>query len=96
MVAKLLPTSNRKVGATSIRDEHEREQEVQHKPVTNKRRKEINAMMKILVEESTKVRKLPRPIRVRAVGTAEIGDVSIVGSTTVLGPSSMSVTTRQE
>ena len=47
MVAELLPTSNREVRATSIEDEPEKEHEVQHKPVTNKRRKEMNAMMKI-------------------------------------------------
>ena len=56
----------------------------------------MNATTKVLVEDSIRVRKLPRPIKVRAAGTTEIGAVGIMGSTTILGPLSMSVTARQE
>lgn len=33
----------------------------------------MNAMTKVLIEDITRVRKLPGPIRVGAVGTVEIG-----------------------
>ena len=46
----------------------------------------MNATTKVLVEDSTRVRKLPRPTKVRAVGTAETGVVGIMGSATILGP----------
>jgi len=52
--------------------------------------------MKALIEEGTKVRKLPGPTGVGAVGTVEIRATGIVGSTAVLSSSGMSVTARQE
>ena len=56
----------------------------------------MNATMKVLIENSTRVRKLPRPTGVGVVGIAEIGAEGIVGSVTVLGPLGMSVTARQD
>jgi len=53
-------------------------------------------MMKALIEEGTKVRKLLGPIGMGTAGITETGVVGIVGSATVLGSSGMFVTTRQE
>ena len=52
--------------------------------------------MKALIEEGTKVRKLPGPTGVGAASTVEIRATSILGSTAILGSSGMSVTARQE
>ena len=96
MVAELLPISNQEVGATSTRDGPKREHKAQHKPVRSKRRKEMNAMMKVLIEDSVRVRKLPGPTRVGVANATEIGVVGIVGSVAILGSLGMSMTTRQE
>lgn len=56
----------------------------------------MNAMVKALIEESMKVRKLLGHTRVGAVGTTETGAVGIVGSAAVLGSSGMSVTAWHE
>lgn len=96
MVAKLLPTLNQEIKATSTRDKLEKEHKVQHKFIRNKQSKEVNAIVKALIEESTKVRKLPGPTGVRATGTTKIGVVGIVEFVAVSGSLSMSVTARQE
>ena len=56
----------------------------------------MSAIMKILIEENTKIRRLLGPIGVRVMGIVEVGIVGIVGSTVALGPSGMSVTARQK
>lgn len=96
MVAKLLPTSNQEVRATSTRDRPEKEHKVQHKFIRNKQSKEVNAIVKALIEESTKVRKLLGPTGVKATGTTKTGVVGIGEFVAVSGSSSMSVTARQE
>ena len=95
-VAELLPISNQEVKATSTRDGPKREHKAQHKPVRSKRRKEMNAMTKVLIKDSVRVRKLLGPPRVGAADAVKIGVVGIVGSATILGSSGMSITIRQE
>ena len=56
----------------------------------------MSAIMKILIEENTKIRRLLGPIGVGVMGTVEVGIVGIMGSAVALGPSGMSVTTRQK
>ena len=56
----------------------------------------MSAIMKILIEENTKIRRLLGPIEVGVMGTIEVGIVGIMGSAVALGPSGMSVTTRQK
>lgn len=48
-------------------------------------------MMKALIEESTRERKLPRPIGVGATGTTKTGAVGIARLVVVLGSSCMSI-----
>ena len=55
----------------------------------------MNAIMKILIEENTKVRKLPGPTGVGATGIAKVETVGIMGSVVALGPLGMSMTARQ-
>ena len=56
----------------------------------------MNAMMKVLIEDSVRVRKLSGPTRVGVTDAIEIGVVGIVGSIAILGSLGMSMTTRQE
>lgn len=93
-MAKLLPISNQKVGATSARDGPKKKHKIQHDSIRNKQGKEMNVTMKALIEESTRVRKLPGPTVVRAMVTAKTGVVGIVGPTVVLSSLSIFVATR--
>ena len=95
-MAELLPISNQEVKATSTRDGPKREHKAQHKPVRSKRRKEMNVMTEVLIEDCMKVRKLPRPTEVGVVGAAKIRAIGIVGFAVALDSSSMSMTVRQE
>ena len=56
----------------------------------------MSAIMKILIKENMKIRRLLGPIGVGVMGTVEVGIVGIVGSAVALGPSGMSVTARQK
>lgn len=51
----------------------------------------MNVMVKALIKENVKERKLPGPIGVGAIGAAKIGVVGIVGHAAVLGSSGISV-----
>lgn len=54
----------------------------------------MNATTKVLIEDIKRVRKLPGPTGVGAVGTVEIGPVGIMGFAVVLGSLGMSVNAR--
>ena len=55
----------------------------------------MSAMMKILIEEKTKVRRLLGPTEVWVTSTVEVGTVGIMGFAVTLDPLGMSVTARQ-
>ena len=91
LVVELLPISNREVGATSTGDGLEREYKAEYKTLRRKRIKEMGAMTQILIEDGMKVRKLPGPVGMGAVGTAGMGAVGIVGFAVALDSLGMSV-----
>ena len=95
MVVELLPTSNREVGATLLGVRLEKKYEVQHEFARNRQSEGMDIMMKALIEESTRERKLLGPIGVGATGIAE-GAMGIARPATVLGFLGMSVAAKND
>ena len=95
-MVELLPTSNQEVGATLSGVSPEKKYEVQHEFARNRQSEGMDIMMKALIEESTKERKLPGPIGMGAMGIAEEGVVGIARPAIVLGSLGMSVTAKND
>lgn len=95
MVVELLPTSNREVGATLLGVKPEKKYEVQHEFARNRQSKGMDIMMKALIDESTKERKLLGPIRVGATGIVE-GAMGIARPVIVLGSLGISMAAKND
>ena len=54
-VVKLLPTSNREVGATSVGVGPKKKYEVEYEFAKDRQSEEMIVMMKVLIEKSTKI-----------------------------------------
>ena len=73
----------------------EKKYEVQHEFARNRQSKGMDIMMKALIDESTKERKLLGPIRVGATGIAE-GAMGIARPATVLGSLGISMAAKND
>ena len=73
----------------------EKKYEVQHEFARNRQSKGMDIMMKALIEESTKERKLLGPIRVGATGIVE-GAMGIARPVIVLGSLGISMVAKND